>query len=102
MKEIPIKKVTVLEDGRLAVYPDNIADWYEYIYREAYGVYWNKEQRCFQSTIPKEWNYEQWYEQIVSVARTGLGIRLYITNQTKYDPKEDGFRSDIVTANDDV
>ena len=102
MEKVPIRKIAVLPDGRLAVYPESISDWYEYIYREASGVYWDKENGCFHSTIPREWSYKQWYRQIVSVVGKGLGVRLYITNQTTYAPKDDKFRSDMAAANDDV
>jgi hypothetical protein len=102
MEKIAIKKVAILEDRRLGVYPEVISDWYEYIYREACGVYWNKDLLCFQSTVPREWAYNDWYRQIVSVARTGLSIRLNITDQTEYDPNESEFRSEIISANDDI
>ena len=102
MEKVPIKKVAVLPDGRLAVYPERVSDWYEYIYREASGVYWNKEKGCFQSTIPRELSYRQWYRQIVTTVRKGLGIRLCITNRTAFDPETEPFISDIAAADDDV
>jgi len=41
METVGITKVAILTDGRLAVYPATFSPWYEYIYREAAGVYWN-------------------------------------------------------------
>lgn len=102
MEKVFIKKIAVMPDGRLAVYPESISDWYEYVYREASGVYWDKENSCFHSTIPRKWSYKRWYRQIVSVVGNGLGVRLCITNQTTYAPEDDTFRSDMAAANDDV
>ncbi len=102
MKEIEITKVAVMTDGRLAVYPTDTSPSHQYVYREAAGVNWNQDLGCFQSTVPREWNHRQWFTQIVSVVRTGLGIRLRLTPKTRYESDCDHFETDIIRANEDV
>ena len=60
MEHGKILKVAVLKDGRLGIFPDRPDPAYQYIYREAAGVYWNQELGCFQSTVPREWDYPKW------------------------------------------
>ena len=97
-----IIKVAKLNDGRIAVYPAAVDQTYEYIYREAAGVYWNHELGCFHSTLPKDWNHQQWYGQIVTVVWSGLKIKLDLTPDTQYEGTPDSFKADIISANEDV
>ncbi len=96
---VKIKKVIVLEDGRLAIYPEKTSNSYEYIYREAAGVYWDRDEMCFQSTIPQKWDYGDWFSQIVSVVFTGLNIRLILSDETIFNGLN---KTQIISSNDDV
>jgi len=99
MKTVTIDKVAVLPDKRLGVFPKEKDSWYQYIYRAAAGVSWNDDKGCFQSTEPKEWNYQKWYGQILSVASgPDLGRRLVLNDETEFDGLEEGFREKILEA----
>jgi hypothetical protein len=76
MKRIQVSKVAVLEDGCLGIFPAVSSSMYQYINREAAGVNWNSVLCCFQSTVPREWDYKKWYGQIVSVVLSGFDTRL--------------------------
>jgi hypothetical protein len=99
MGKMKIIKVAELHDGRLAVYPATAEPIYEYIYREAAGVYWSGDLGCFHSTLPKDWSHQQWYEQIVTVVWSGLKIKLDLTPDTQYEGTPGNFKTDIVSAN---
>ena len=103
MKTIPIEKVSVLPDGRLGVFPKIKDSLYQYIYRAAAGVSWNENEGCFQSTEPKEWNYQKWYRQILSVANSpDLGRRLVLNEKTEFDGPEEDFKEKILEADKKV
>ncbi len=57
---------------------------YQYIYREAAEVYWDDEAKGFKAPAPRKWSYSDWYQQIVSVAASGLGISLELSSNTKW------------------
>ena len=102
MELLKIKKVAILEDGRLAVYPERTSGSYQYIYREAAGVYWNSDQNCFQSTVPRTWNYREWFSQIVCIVLSGLNARLILSDDTKYESLDDNIAKDIIASNETV
>ena len=102
MKKIPIDKISVLEDGKLRIYPKVASTDYQYIYRESCEVYWDQNEKCFYSPVPREWDYKQWYGQIVSVARTGLGIILNLNRKTEYVSDNSGFKEDMIEANEHI
>jgi len=102
MELLKIKKVAVLEDGRLAVYPERTSGSYQYIYREAAGVYWNSDLHCFHSTIPRTWDYREWFSQIVCIVLSGLNIRLILSDDTKYESLDENFAKDIICSNETV
>lgn len=97
-----INKVSILPDGRLAIFPSKASSSYQYVYREACEVYWDNDNQYFYSPVPREWNYKNWYVHIVSVVRTGLSIRLNLSGNTVFEANEDNFKSDMIDANEDV
>lgn len=56
MENIGIIKICVLQDKRLAIFPDKYSNGYQYVYREAAEVYWDNDLKCFVSPVPREWN----------------------------------------------
>jgi hypothetical protein len=82
METSRILKVAVLEDGRTAVFPESKEPMYQYVYREAAGVYWEQALGCFVWTPPGRWTPQQWYQHIVGVVKTGLGLQLVLTAET--------------------
>ncbi len=102
MEEIRINKVSILPDGRLAIFPSKSSSSYQYVYREASEVYWDKNNQYFYSPVPRKWGYKEWYGHIVSVVRTGLSIRLNLSDDTEFEANADNFKSDMMNANEDV
>ena len=102
MDTIKITKVSLLNDGRLAIYPATAIPMFEYIYREASGVYWSKEFGCFLSAPPQDLDYLKWYGQIVSVVWSGLRVKLDLTPDTQFEGAPENFKADIIKANTDA
>jgi len=102
MDTCAILKVSVLDDGRTAVFPESKKADYQYVYREAAGVYWDQEQGCFVSTPPKEWTPQKWYQHIVAIVRTGVGLQMVLTPETKYESPEEGFEDSIKLADQEL
>lgn len=98
METVSIVRVAKLSDGRLGVFPEAPKPIYQYVYRAAAGVSWDKSLGGFQSTIPREWNYRDWYQQIVSVVRSELGVRLQLSPSAIFDGGNESFREDILEA----
>lgn len=74
-----IDRVEVLDTGELLLGLKSAGNpIYQYVYREAAGVYWDQNRRGFKSTPMKEWSCSQWFNQIVDIVRTGLGVELIL------------------------
>lgn len=101
MEIVPISKVVQLSDGRLAVYPETSHGDYQYVYREAGAVYWDRTLKCFHSTVPREWTYKQWYSQIVSIVWSSLGVRLRLSPSSCFDGGEE-FQDEILASDGEV
>jgi hypothetical protein len=97
-----ILQVAVLEDGRTAVFPETKKAMYQYVSREAAGVYWDQALGCFVSTPPGEWTPQQWYKHIVAIVSTGVGLQMVLTPETKYEAKEEGFGESIKRADQEL
>ena len=100
-----IQKIGVANDGRLNIYPLQSDAMYQYVYREASGVYWNKDLQCFQSSTPDnwdKWDHKQWYKQIISVVEIGLGDRLRIFDETIFEGNSEAFEKEIREADEEV
>ena len=102
METSPILKVAVFPDGRTAVFPESKRADYQYVYREAAGVYWDQSMGCFVSTPPQEWSPQKWYQQILSVVRAGVGLQMVLTADTEYESKDAGFEAAIKLADQDL
>ena len=87
---------------KLAVFPSKASSSYQYVYREACEVYWENDAQYFYSPVPRELDYRKWYEQYVSVVRTGLSIRLNLSDDTEFEANEDNFKTDMIEANESV
>lgn len=51
---------------------------YQYVYREAAGVYWDENQKAFKSTPMNEWTVSKWFLQIKDIVKSGLNVELKI------------------------
>ena len=99
METAQIQRVAVLDDGRFAVFPDRKEAAWQYIYREACGVYWNQQLGCFHSyEPPRTWGNKEWYEQIISIVNSGLGLRMRLASDAIFDCDAPEFEGDIHAA----
>ncbi|CAN5403098.1 hypothetical protein BH20ACI2_BH20ACI2_09010 [soil metagenome] len=57
---------------------------YQYVYREAAGVYWDTTLKGFKSTELKEWTPSQWYAHIVDIVLIGLGVELVLAENVSW------------------
>jgi hypothetical protein len=80
-----INRVKILPSGELflGLGSDGNA-YYQYIYREACGVYWDPVLKGFKSTDMKEWTASQWFTHIVDTAQN-VGIRLVLSEIVQWD-----------------
>jgi len=77
MKYESINRVEVLDKGELFLGLESQGQpIYQYIYREAAGIYWDKDRIGFKSTSIKEKSCSQWFKRIVDAVRSGLGVEL--------------------------
>ncbi|MCB5205766.1 hypothetical protein [Methylovorus mays] len=81
MNRETVNRIEVLDTGEFFLGIEGKGkSMYQYIYREAAGVYWDPALQGFKSTPMREWSCTQWYKQIVSVARSGLGVDLLLAD----------------------
>jgi hypothetical protein len=96
MEAEEISKVEIVESGEMYVILKSGGNpMYHHIYREAAEVYWDESMKGFKSPPPRKWSYSDWYEHIVSVAASGLGISLYLTNNTIWQNVPESTMSEI-------
>ena len=64
---------------------------YQYIYREAAGVYWDETRHGFKSTELKEWSCSKWFSHIVDIVKSGLGVELQLSDNVSWEgiPEKD-------------
>jgi len=80
-KEVIIK-IEVTDGGELLLILEGSGNpMYQYIYREAAGVYWDDNLCGFKSTLLKEWSCSKWFYHIIEIVKSGLGIELLLSTQ---------------------
>jgi len=98
MKSVDITEISILETGELLVKPkENKDNIFQFIYRTATGVNWDEQSQCFKTPKPKEWSYQDWYENIISSVIDEIGIELKITSNTKYYNISNNLKESIKT-----
>ena len=58
---------------------------YQYVYREAAGVYWDENQKAFKSTPLNDWTEFKWFMHIKDIVKSGLNIELSIDENVKWN-----------------
>jgi hypothetical protein len=72
-----ITKVEVLDTGELFLALKGTGNPnYQYVYREAAGVYWDENKKGFKSTTMKEWSCSKWFDHIVKTVFVALDVEL--------------------------
>ena len=83
MKSEIIEKVTINDTRELCLFLKGTGDsMYQYIYREAVGVYWDNNKFLFKSTPLREWSPSDWFFHIISIVKSSLQVELKITSNT--------------------
>ena len=85
MKTETIKEITVNDKNELSlkIQGEGNAD-YQYVYREAAGVYWNEKQKAFESTPIQEWTIPHWFGHICEITKIGLCVELALDSTTNW------------------
>jgi hypothetical protein len=86
MKIEIIKEVVVNDKNELLI--KVIGDgnpMYQYVYREAAGVYWDDNQKAFKSTPLNEWTESKWFMHIKDIVKSGLNIELSFDANLKWN-----------------
>jgi hypothetical protein len=100
-KEVDLIKIEVLSSGELVAQPEtNDNGTFEYIYRAAAGVYWDKARQGFITPCLKELSYYDWFQRTPSAAASELGVNLKVTNRTRFINVSEGLKSQIVAFED--
>jgi hypothetical protein len=85
MNHETVKHIEALDSGELLIAIEGQGNsGYQYVYREAAGVYWSPSLCGFKSTPMKEWSCSQWYAHIVAVVRQGLGVELTLADHVTW------------------
>ena len=58
---------------------------YQYIYREAAGVYWDEQEKGFKSTPLREWTISKWFFHIKDIVKIGLNMNLEMDNNISWE-----------------
>ena len=82
MRDEPILEIGVEASGRLFVRPAQTT--FEQIYRAALGVNWDDARGALISSVPREWTFTQWFQQVLAAAFDEYGVVLKLTHLTKW------------------
>ena len=70
MKNAPIKKIELDQNGHLHVYPDvAVSGNFEFIYRDASGVDWDQASQALIAREPKRWQPETLFGQLICAVK---------------------------------
>lgn len=85
MKIVNLIKIEILVSGELVVQPEsNVSGIFDFIYRAAEGVNWDKAHQAFIAPCPKEITYVDWFQIIIKATASELGTKLEVTDQTLF------------------
>ncbi len=72
---------------------------YQYVYREAAGVYWDENRKGFKSTPMKEWSCSKWFDHIVKTVFVGLAVELKLGSTVSWINIPEEQRNEIQCRN---
>ena len=100
MKPRTVAKVIVDSKGRLFLVPDLEADAtsYEYIYREANGLRWDRTTHAFHAYEPERWDHVELLHHIASTLRSAYDEDLRFTDKTVWEGIHDELRPRLRAA----
>ena len=96
-----VNRVEVLDTGELLLgLKSQGKPNYQFVYREAAGVYWDNNRHGFKSTPMKKWSCSRWFEQIIGVVRSALGVDLVLSPGVAWRNIPEQQRTEILRGSD--
>jgi hypothetical protein len=89
-----ISEIGIDEQQRLYIRPER--QTFDYIYRAAAEVGWDKKEKILFSPKPREWSHFVWYRHILDIAKDEYGCKLHLTEQTKWKNIPDDLKQQIL------
>ncbi len=90
-----IVRVQVLDDNQLQIVLEGDGrPEYQYIYREAKGVYWDDGASAFKGTPRREWSFAKWFRHILEVC-SDVGVSLRLGPSVEWVAVPDADRKEI-------
>lgn len=108
MKPRAISKLVIEASGRLLVCPELSEDrsTYEYIYREANGLRWDRQAHALHAHEPTRWKHEELLLHIAATLRECCDEDLFFDQDTQWigvQPEiQDALRNTLVVGRDHV
>ena len=96
MPEEAIGEVGLDADQRMFVRP-SVSD-FEYVYRAAMEVHWDKALGRLSHPQPREWTPVRWFQQIVAAVLSEYRVQLKLTEKTTWTDVPSDIRSAIESA----
>lgn len=84
MKAIPIAAIEIEPSGRLLVRPVNRNSFYEYIYREANGLRWDRDLAAFHAHEPSRWDHVELFVHLAAVIRSEFDEQFCVVEETTW------------------
>ncbi|WP_421753234.1 hypothetical protein [Croceimicrobium sp.] len=80
-----IKEIVINDKNELLVKLIGDANpMYQYLYREAAGVYWDEDLKAFKSTPLKEWTASKWFFHIKDLVSSVLKVELLVDEKIEW------------------
>jgi hypothetical protein len=100
MESETINKIELMDSGELLLgLEGNGKPMYQYIYREAAGVYWDENLHGFKSTELKEWSCSKWFSHIVGIVKSGLDVELSLSSKATWKNIPEKDKEEIIENN---
>lgn len=81
-----IRKIEVLGSGELLLCIEGgEKSSYQFVYRAAAGVYWDRSLGGFVSKGHEEWPYSKWYSHILDATKSELGLALELARDVVWE-----------------
>jgi hypothetical protein len=96
MKTVPLAKVEIDEKGWMRLYP--VQEVYDFIYRTATGVAWDKTGGFLHAREPGAWTYPVYFKQIVSAVASEYANVLKTGPDTQWLNVPDDIQKQIQTT----
>lgn len=99
MKNEIINEIVVNDENKLLLKVIGKGNrMYQYIYREAAGVYWDENQKAFKSKPINEWTVSEWFLHIKDIVKSGLNLELTIDENVEWKNIPDEEKTKIKNA----